>query len=794
MKKIINIVDNIPEMENPLGCKLKFALNPENKWGFGTLYLNGKCLGDSVGCFLEEESNRACYAAPFYEILENNEQIGIIRFYGTDGKINLDIRITLLADQPTYTVEMELDPMHPVYHPVFAKIPFFAEKAEFIKYPYEDSFTSEDKYIYRIETDLGRAPLLFGCEEIDKEKCFVGVGYHLEDDFDQGCFMIDPINHPGAALKVYSQFKSMARAIDLQCITHLELIRVDLEEEKKKSKKHFRYIISTAQTQYDCIKGYIDACGYEKNTKIRNSIDHSVGRLMKLYKTVPGYFQGMGYPALIRTDTGKNDTSIPHGWYSKYIFTGPEVQLGYELYQYWKLNREEKWARERAFTSAEFLCKSQFPNGLFPPVDTDAGATGDMHPEMFQSSMMEGYFFGIDDMMMGAYHLYMLYDDVLKTEGTAPEKWKEAAQLTIKYVMSLVGEDGTLGRNYNAMGKYDKECAAIPQALLAMDYMYRDTLDESINECRQKVEDHLYEKFIRCNNWKDGCMDGGAWQGCGIPPTNNDSVGLLGFICYCAQMHINYGDKRYIQMAKDIFAYQWTLVVPIDIPGYTHGTRGLMREQDFYSAFDIPLKINDYADCLPYLSKVTNDPFFMQYFKIILQTEMDYQETKNEYQGFHIGLQSDYDGKTPIDVVAEGKSVYIIRFASLFLKSVRSPISYQYVGGKDWGVGRDYQLPFTVDKGIRLPYIICSTAMVRNISWYESLRSLRIWGYDTEHKDAHFEIDCHDCAYPIESAVVKLGDHQTIPAKDVYDPSAGIMKVTVTEELPSKVVEIIFAK
>ena len=100
-------------------------------------------------------------------------------------------------------------------------------------------------------------------------------------------------------------------------------------------------------------------------------------------------------------------------------------------------------------------------------------------------------------------------------------------------------------------------------------------------------------------------------MGSGTPPENNDSVGLLSFICYCAEMYKQDKEPRYLQMAKDVFAYQWMLTVPVDLAGFTHRTRDLMREQDFYSAFDIPMKINDYAEYLPYLSKETKASFGM---------------------------------------------------------------------------------------------------------------------------------------------------------------------------------------
>ena len=45
-----------------------------------------------------------------------------------------------------------------------------------------------------------------------------------------------------------------------------------------------------------------------------------------------------------------------------------------------------------------------------------------------QSEELFGFYYNIGDMNLGAHHLYMLYDEVLKTEGIDKREWKEAAQ------------------------------------------------------------------------------------------------------------------------------------------------------------------------------------------------------------------------------------------------------------------------------------------------------------------------------------------------------------------------------
>jgi hypothetical protein len=790
-RSIINIIDGIPVMENSLGCKLVPSFN-DQKWGLGTLYLNGKQLGDTITYFLKEESVNKCFCASNYEVVENNENIGIIKFSGKDGKLDFDVKITLKNDKYAYLVEFNIDPIHPIYHSVYSVIPFYSDKMLFAKYPYEDTLTADHNDKWVVETDQGRVPFFFGCENIDGGEYYVGVGYSLKDNFNNGRFEFDRISYPNSPFKIYSLFKGMARAVDLQCVTKLELLRVDLEEEYKKSQHIFRYVISTSTTQYDCVESYASMGEYDRTVKIRHSIEHAVDRLMTLYKTTPGYVNGKGYHQLIRVDTGDFDTTVPHGWYSKYLVTGPQLQLAQELYRYWTKNKNDYWAKARAFEMADFLLTIQEDNGSFPNWDTDMGGTGMMHPDNVEGTAFNDYVYGISDMSIGAYHLYMLYDEVKEQEGIDRQDWKTAAQKSIRFIVEQIKPEGALGRNYNERGEYDKIGTALSAALLAMDYMYTDTGDEVLNESRLKVEKWLYDNFLKVNNWSNGCMDGGAWQGADWPPPhNNDSLGIITFACYCAQMHLKYNDNRYIQMAKDVFAYQWLVVVPTEIPGFKHGTRGLMREQDFYSAFDLPMKIDDYAECLPYLSKITGDPFFMEYFRIILQNQMDYQETEKQYGGFHIGLECDYNGRDPIDRVAERNSCYIVRFASLFIKTVNSPIAYQYVGGSGWGLGRDYNLAFNPDMGEGIPYVLCSSAMIRDVEWNNSDKTMRIFAYDRKSEHASIEIKWNSKMYPIENTFVEMNDME-IAAKQLYDVQNDIINVVCSSDAPSKVVRVIY--
>lgn len=787
MQSMIHQKGGIPSLKNSLGAEWR-PIQSDGRWGLGCFCWNETPLGDPLPFFLAEESNQSVYTLSSWRVLEDTPQRASLLFEGVCGKLGIRVTAVMTADAPAVTFTYEIDPIHPVYHRVYAPIPFYAPKAVFLKYPYEDTLYAGSAR-WSVETDISRMPVSFGCEQLDGRDHFLCVGYHLDDPFDQGRFELDPKGAPDAPFRIYSPFKGMARHLDLQCITELELLHVDLEKERRDSIRTFRFIVSMGQTQYDCLKGYIDCNGYDKKPHIQYGVEEAKEQLYSLYKNAPGYIPGKGYTQLIRTDTGRCDSTVPHGWYSKDICPGPLCQLGYELYHYWRRLPGEVWARERAFEMADFLVASQLPNGLFTNVNSDTAKLFSSSAGLLSAPLAK-YIYNIGDMCLGAYHLYMLYDEVKAHEGVDHAEWKDAAQRTIRTVMASVGKDGSLGRNYNAMGEYDVQCAAVSEALMAMNYMYQDTGDEEIRRCRDLVEEHVYRRYVRLNDFADNCMDGGAWVGGGTPPKDNDTMGLMGFVCYCMQRHQQTGEARYLQMAKDAFIYQFVCVIPIEIPGFSHRTRGLIREQDFYSAFDLPMRVNDYLDCLPYLSKVTGDPLFAQFFAIILQTEMDYQEKFHPYRGIHIGLQNDYDGRTPIDSIAERNSVYIIRFAALFLKAVNGPLSYQYVGSADWGVGRDYNLPFAASLGEHMPYILSCTGMIRNYTWDAETGTIHIWGFDRENETITVELQWNGCAASPEASLIRTAEGEVCVASCLGDN--GVLTIRSSNaDAPSKMIDIV---
>lgn len=72
-------------IRNEVGLKLEIYQSEENRYGFGTIFLNGVQIGGCEKSFLHEDNHYVWdnYQAVKYEIVENTEDKGVIRFYGT---------------------------------------------------------------------------------------------------------------------------------------------------------------------------------------------------------------------------------------------------------------------------------------------------------------------------------------------------------------------------------------------------------------------------------------------------------------------------------------------------------------------------------------------------------------------------------------------------------------------------------------------------------------------------------------------------------------------------------------
>jgi hypothetical protein len=141
-----------------------------------------------------------------------------------------------------------------------------------------------------------------------------------------------------------------------------------------------------------------------------------------------------------------------------------------------------------------------------------------------------------------------------------------------------------------------------------------------------------------------------------------------------------------------------------------------------------------------YLALLSDDPFYAKYYKLLIQTQLSFQQYDEKYPFFASVLARTPDlkkvpfgqvqvasGRRPYDRLQEtidGKiGVWLIWYTSYFLEDMKAPYMYSYFGGKDWGVGMDYTLPFKPSFGDN-PYVTAATTRLTSAGWDSLQHSL----------------------------------------------------------------------
>lgn len=714
---IISVDGNAITLKNDIGCKL-VIWNADGRYGLGTFYFDGVALGAPIEYFATESnvffasssdqfqqlypgSWSPHYQASKYEILENTSECGTIKFSGGSGKLDGSVTITLLQGSTGYKLDYDMKMRKAVKHPLYVSGSFFSKNMRFVQYPGEDPIIAPFQSQWEIIPTRATVPFMFGSQVIDGKEYYVGVGYQLgKDDYRHGKLQYNAAEI--APFQIYFTNSQPSGWFG------------------RDGKFQLHIVISTAATQWDCVSGYRSQSGYDISTPIRRTLDNSLKGVMNMYKESTVYvslppFKNKAYHQQVNPYTG----SAPLYGYGAYIPIGVNVQLAYQFYIYWQKHPDETWAKERAINMANFCVETQATSGAIPTLwDPKAKRF-----RAYQSPMDElGYIYATCQQSIAAHSLYRLYLARLEAENIAMPKWKDAAIKAINDIASKVQPDGLLGRSYDKNGKYDNACAA-NWPLIALDYFYDKTGDKKYDEARARLEKWVYKNFVYPNLWTSWSSDGAGWR-FGPSPHNIDLLNSQSFATYCIFRHMRTNDPKYIEWAKHIISYNWLGTIPIQFPGYKNVTKGLVREQDWYTTYDVPFRVCMYIDFFPYLSMITGDRFFQDFYKLMIQTQMAYQNLPPMMQSFNIGLEWDESGSEPLDEIGEQQRNYIVEFCSMFLESVNSPNAYRYVGGPDWGVGLDYDITFTPDFKKNEPYIAAASTNLASEKWDTSTKTI----------------------------------------------------------------------
>ena len=385
-------------------------------------------------------------------------------------------------------------------------------------------------------------------------------------------------------------------------------------------------------------------------------------------------------------------------------------------------------------------------------------------------------------MSMAAYYLYKLYLARKEVENIDCSEWKRSALGAMDYLVDKVRPDGMVGRNYTEEGKYDDICANA-WLLIALDYFHSQTRDGKFDDARRKMESWVERTFSGINHWYNWSADGGFWLGDGFPPINHDAFEIPTYATYCMYRYMKTKEKGYLQRAKDAIEYLWLCMIPIQYPGYSHITKGLVKEQDTYSTYDVPFNTIRLFDCFPYLSVIEDNDFYMLFYKLMLQLQMAYQAVDRKFPAFYIGLDWIKE-----DALGEEEVAYISEFAGCILvASINSPYCYRYIRGKDSRIGLDYEPGFDAgveDGDIVIAYSTCS---VRSCVHDTGKHSLDADLAGRTGRDCVIGIRWNRSLFPVESTKILVNRKREIDAAMCFDSSTGIAEFNFTLPADKKI-------
>lgn len=753
---MINITGNEIVLSNDVGCKLVFSYK-NGKYGLGTFYLNENQLGDTCSAFLFEDNNWIWdpYMADTYTILKNDADCSQIRFEGVVGygtyRAKFRVVVELAAKEYAYKLDYMVDPypnLSAPVHPLYVKLPFMRDNMEFVQCPYETPVKASFDGAWYFKPHLSKVPFMFGKQIVGNTPMFVGMGYrkvnHVnytdEYQYVSGKLMYES-RDKGNTFRIYFPYDWYGPSLPQQVPPQAE----EPTRMPGEAMMPFRLsmVFSTAPTQSDCILCYMRQSNFEVLADTVTSLKETVSEGWRGYRDSGDvYIKGKGY----RMRAWANTDEL--GSYYKDMGVCVNITVAEMLYNYYLKNNSQTWARERAQEIIAFFLKSQLPTGEVP----DFWCEEDQCYRVLNCEMTDkGFLYNVSTMANAAVLLHKLYKVVKVAEGEDNIEWQNSAIKIANYLCSRIDEQGVLGRLYNVSGEYDEVCTE-SWPLIALDYFYAETGDSKYDDARARLENWMWETFVRWNDFKNTVFDDTSWKPGGPQLDNHDMLDVGNIVQYYVIRYQRTGDSEMLQKAKDVIAYLWLNHVPVQIRGYRNVTKGLVQEQKIWSMYDTPWLLNTFR-YLPYLSMKTGDPFYMGFYQVLTQAMSFYQYKGEKYPFFCIGLdplpfregpndswgevfgdgrvKRSYERPVSSDIwfdinFPDGKiGIAVCPYGSYFLADLNSEDTYYYVGGENWGLGLDYQLGFEVDCTGN-PYVLATSSMLTSAWWDKNTRSLKV--------------------------------------------------------------------
>jgi hypothetical protein len=236
-----------------------------------------------------------------------------------------------------------------------------------------------------------------------------------------------------------------------------------------------------------------------------------------------------------------------------------------------------------------------------------------------------------------------------------------------------------------------------------------------------------------------------------------------------------------------------------------HGTRGLLEEQNIWPMYDVPwASVSNRV--FAYLALITGDPFYAKYYRLLIQTQLSYQQENERYPFFAsvlartpdmkrvpFGQASVTDSRRPYDRLQEtidGKiGVWLIWYTSYFLEDMKAPSMYSYFGGKDWGVGMDYTLPFQPNFADG-PYIVAASTRLTSAGWNSQQQSLYAFLNGDTGSSGSLQVKWDPVKYPLAGVTVAEDGKAVSPKMWHFDAGSETLSVEYDHHEPTVRIDI----
>ncbi len=760
-------------LENERG--LKVVLPNERGYGHAEVFLNET----SVGMFelLHEQRVAQTFKTPPYvrvapldhrfanvDLIQDAADHATIRFSGGSGFFFSEITLTLQRANNALAIAYAITPTN-AYEDV-SESPYFEmifapphARMDFVQYPFHAPLTSnEGVQELDIEPVRHLVPFMFGKWTNDHAQYFCGAGYGVDQPFWQGRFQYRAAASGGGIFRLWP---------------------LGLLPKHRSQTGRFSVVLAFGATQADCIHSYRQSSNYDMTLPQPRTISKAADLFMSIYKRGNVYVPGIGYHQQIKFDTGE---PFLQG-YGRYISICSNVGVAHSHYLWWMKHPEELWARDRALEIANFFMQSQadhggVPNLLWREEGRYMTYAQQVKEERERSGLDTSFFpqseivFTTHMLSMAAYYLYRMAIEREKVEKHSCEDWKRSALRAIEYLIDKVQPDGLIGRNFSLDGEYDDICANI-WFLIALDYIHTMTHDARYDEVRTRVENWVEETFARSNHWFNWSADAGWWRGHGYPIIDHDAFEVPTYATYCIYRFIKTKKQEYLQRAKDALAYVWLCMIPIQYDDYTHLTKGLIKEQDTYSTFDVPFNTTRLFDGLPLVSLITGNRFYMEFYRFLQRVQLTYQAVDREYPAFYIGLDWAKE-----DVLGEADHGYISEFAGvIWIDSILSQYCFAYLGGRDWCIGLDEDTKVHPVVGPADSFVAYSTLSLVEMKYVHQEKMLEL--SVREEKGMHGIIGLGGIERLPSSAVLEVNGEKEFSLGSCYDTLTQTCKLPV---------------